>query len=138
MRGPTTRKDHLQDEKQDNQHGHRSRRRCATKRAQHVEEASREKDCVPEEERARGQHGREGAAHQGDRHGSERPAQEEALQAESRATLGKLTKKGVILELLRRESGATLAELADATGWKPNSILGFLSGNLRKKLGLVV
>ena len=63
---------------------------------------------------------------------------EEAPHAESTATLGKLTKKGVILSLLRRESGATLAELAEATGWKRNSILGLLSGNLRKKMGLVV
>jgi hypothetical protein len=63
---------------------------------------------------------------------------EETPHAESTATLGKLTKKGAILSLLRRESGATLAELAEATGWKRNSILGVLSGNLRKKMGLVV
>jgi hypothetical protein len=50
----------------------------------------------------------------------------------------KLTKKTIILDLLRRDSGATLAELAEATNWKPNSILGFLSGNLRKKMGLDV
>ena len=50
----------------------------------------------------------------------------------------KLTKKTLILNLLRRDSGATLAELAETTNWKPNSILGFLSGNLRKKMGLVV
>jgi hypothetical protein len=61
---------------------------------------------------------------------------EEAPHAESMATLGKLTKKGAILSLLRRESGATLAKLAEATGWKHNSILGFLSGGLRKKMGL--
>jgi hypothetical protein len=61
---------------------------------------------------------------------------EETPHAESTATLGKRTKKGVILDLLRRESGASLSELAEATGWKRNSILGFLSGGLRKKMGL--
>jgi hypothetical protein len=59
-------------------------------------------------------------------------------QEKSTATLGKRTKKGVILDLLRRENGASLSELAEATGWKPNSILGFLSGNLRKKMSLAV
>jgi hypothetical protein len=64
------------------------------------------------------------------------PAEEEASNAKSTSGPGKRTKKGVILSLLRRESGATLSELAEATNWKPNSILGFLSGNLRKKMGL--
>jgi hypothetical protein len=57
-------------------------------------------------------------------------------QEKSMAAPGKVTKKTIILDLLRRDSGATLAELAEATGWKRNSILGFLSGNLRKKMGL--
>jgi hypothetical protein len=66
------------------------------------------------------------------------PVECTATQEKSTSVPGKLTKKGAILSLLRRESGATLAELAEATGWKRNSILGLLSGNLRKKMGLVV
>ena len=43
-----------------------------------------------------------------------------------------------MLELLRRPKGATLAELAKATGWQNHSIRGFISGTLSKKMGLTV
>ena len=48
------------------------------------------------------------------------------------------SKKAAILELLRRPKGAILAEIAEATGWQNHSIRGFISGNLTKKMGLVV
>jgi hypothetical protein len=69
---------------------------------------------------------------------AKRPAACTATQEKSMSVPGKLTKKGTILDLLRRANGASLSELAEAAGWKPNSILGFLSGNLRKKMGLVI
>ncbi len=47
------------------------------------------------------------------------------------------TKQSVIINLLSREEGTTLAELIDATGWKPHSVRGHLS-NLRKKRGLPI
>jgi hypothetical protein len=47
-------------------------------------------------------------------------------------------KKAMILELLRRKGGATLAEIAKATQWQNHSIRGFISGTLGKKMGLVV
>ncbi len=31
-----------------------------------------------------------------------------------------------------------MAEIADATGWQKHSIRGFISGNVTKKMGLVV
>jgi hypothetical protein len=34
------------------------------------------------------------------------------------------TKKAAVLELLRRPTGATLAELMNATGWQPHSVRG--------------
>ena len=43
------------------------------------------------------------------------------------------SKKDIVLKLLRREGGATLAELAKATGWQSHSIRGFLSGQVGKK-----
>jgi Protein of unknown function (DUF3489) len=46
------------------------------------------------------------------------------------------TKKAIVLELLRREQGATTAEIANATGWRSHSIRGFISGNVGKKMGL--
>jgi len=54
------------------------------------------------------------------------------------ATLKAATKKDIVLELLRRNEGATLAELMSATGWQAHSVRGFISGTVRKQLGLRV
>ena len=48
------------------------------------------------------------------------------------------SKKAEILALLRRVGGATLPELMAATDWQAHSVRGFLSGTLRKKMGLTV
>ncbi len=48
------------------------------------------------------------------------------------------TKTSVIVGLLRRDAGATLQELMDASRWQAHSIRGFLSGTLKKKQGLSV
>ena len=44
----------------------------------------------------------------------------------------KTTINDTVLKLLRRPSGATVAQLQKATGWKPHSIRAALTG-LRKK-----
>lgn len=48
------------------------------------------------------------------------------------------TKSSIILQLLNREKGATVAELAAATAWQEHSVRGFMSGTLKKKRGLDV
>jgi hypothetical protein len=48
------------------------------------------------------------------------------------------SKAAMILELLKRPGGATSKELIKATGWQPHSVRGFLSGTVRKKMGLEV
>ena len=45
------------------------------------------------------------------------------------------SKTAKILELLKRPSGVILKDLVKATGWKPNSVRGFLSGTIGKKMG---
>ncbi len=42
------------------------------------------------------------------------------------------------MRLLRRPEGATIDDMAEATGWQPHSIRGALSGVIGKKLGLKV
>ncbi|PCI41903.1 MAG: hypothetical protein COB46_02170 [Rhodospirillaceae bacterium] len=49
----------------------------------------------------------------------------------------KLTKPNTILKLIRRRSGATLADLRKATNWQPHSIRAALS-KLRKQGNTIV
>ena len=48
------------------------------------------------------------------------------------------TKSEKIIQLLKRPSGTTIAELQKATGWQAHSVRGFLSGTLKKQMGLNV
>jgi Protein of unknown function (DUF3489) len=46
------------------------------------------------------------------------------------------SKKAKIIALLKRPGGTTLEQLQKATGWQAHSVRGFLSGTLKKKMGL--
>jgi hypothetical protein len=48
------------------------------------------------------------------------------------------SKTATIIELLKRQCGATAKELLKATNWRPHSLRGFLSGIVGKKMGLTV
>lgn len=48
------------------------------------------------------------------------------------------TKQARMIELLRRPEGATVEQIAKATGWQHHTIRGAISGALKKKLGLKV
>jgi hypothetical protein len=48
------------------------------------------------------------------------------------------SKASAILDLLKRPGGVTGKELMKATGWQAHSLRGFLSGTVRKKMGLTV
>jgi hypothetical protein len=68
-----------------------------------------------------------------------KPAAKKTPKAkDAAATPREGSKKQTVLLLLARKDGATMAEIADATGWQNHSIMGFISGNVTKKMGLVV
>ena len=48
------------------------------------------------------------------------------------------TKQAQLVALLRRPQGATIDEIATATGWQNHSVRGAISGALKKRLGLTI
>lgn len=54
----------------------------------------------------------------------------------TKVQISKPNKTEIILGLLRRKSGASVDEMIKATGWQAHSVRGFLSGTVKKKLGL--
>ena len=48
------------------------------------------------------------------------------------------TKQATLITMLQRKQGATIAQIAEATGWRRHTIRGAISGALKKKLGLDV
>lgn len=59
-----------------------------------------------------------------------------AIAMESMPKAG--SKLDALINTLRQRDGATIAELMAATGWQAHSVRGAISGNLKKKRGLVV
>ena len=68
----------------------------------------------------------------------EKVASKKAPKAKEATVPREFSKKSIVLDLLRRPKGATMAEIAKATDWQNHSIRGFISGNLTKKMGLTV
>jgi Protein of unknown function (DUF3489) len=48
------------------------------------------------------------------------------------------TKQAQMIEMLKRPQGATVEQIAAATGWQKHTVRGAISGALKKKLGLTV
>ena len=52
--------------------------------------------------------------------------------------VGPRGKIGIVVGMLRRPEGATVADLMQATDWQPHSVRGAIAGAIKKKLGLAV
>jgi hypothetical protein len=48
----------------------------------------------------------------------------------------KESKQDAVIALLRLANGASIDEMMEATGWQAHSVRGFMSGALKKRLGL--
>jgi len=48
------------------------------------------------------------------------------------------SKQEAVIAMLRRPEGATVDEVAGATGWQRHTVRGVFSGTLKKKLGLTI
>lgn len=84
------------------------------------------------------------AAHKAAKRGNAEPkaktpaAKPEAAPAAQDRKPREGTKQAAMIEMLRRKDGATLDEIAAATGWQRHTIRGAMAGALKKKLGLEV
>ena len=56
--------------------------------------------------------------------------------AQSAPITRKKSKQQNCLDLLRRAKGASVEELQEVTGWQAHTVRGFLSGHVKRKLGL--
>jgi Protein of unknown function (DUF3489) len=118
-----------------------------------VEPEDRGSDLVPAEADTApppaeaGVQAEEGPAHGTDADTAATPAKSKAkakatkrgkAASAGKPTLRAGTKQALLIELLKRPEGATLEQVAEATGWQKHTIRGAISGALKKKLGLTV
>jgi hypothetical protein len=57
---------------------------------------------------------------------------------ESQPDANRPSKQDEVIVMLRRPEGATVDEVASATGWQRHTVRGVFSGTLKKKLGLTI
>ena len=68
----------------------------------------------------------------------EKPAAYQHPRLAAQPTVPRESKKAHIIAMLRMPGGATIEAMARAAKWQRHSVRGFLSGVVRKKLGLTL
>ena len=63
---------------------------------------------------------------------------EALLEPEPQSDAKRPSKQDEVIAMLRRPQGATVDEVAGATGWQRHTVRGVFSGTLKKKLGLTI
>jgi hypothetical protein len=48
------------------------------------------------------------------------------------------TKQSMLIDMLKRDEGASISQIVEATGWQPHTVRGAISGALKKKLGFTI
>lgn len=48
------------------------------------------------------------------------------------------SKQALVIEMLKRPEGVTIAQICEATGWQAHTVRGTFAGALKKKLGLSI
>lgn len=66
------------------------------------------------------------------------PTKTVAPEPEKMPTPSNHTKKDQVICLLKEPSGASLPDLMKASGWQAHSVRGFISGTVKKRLGLAI
>ena len=59
-------------------------------------------------------------------------------EAERARSTRQNSKQALVIEMLKRPEGATIAQISEATGWQHHTIRGTFAGALKKKLGLTI
>jgi hypothetical protein len=66
------------------------------------------------------------------------PAIEALPDPEPQSNARRPSKQDEVIAMLRRAEGATIDEVASATGWQRHTVRGVFSGTFKKKLGLTL
>lgn len=66
------------------------------------------------------------------------PSTRRKAAADPATPKGPSGKLGIVVALMRRPEGATVAQMGEATGWQPHSVRGALAGALKRKHKLTI